>query len=149
MPELKSVAKLAALENIIHFDFSPPGGELAITSRTRVEFWSTSNWKRTHVVTNFTGANFTRAFYASDGRGIWLTKDALMAGLHDARTLEPLLLLPTGTLPLALSADGRQLAVGVDARRIQVWDLDKVRARFRELGLDWESIPVPAVGASH
>jgi hypothetical protein len=54
-------------------------------------------------------------------------------------------LLPTGTLPLALSADGRRLAVSVDARRLQVWDLDEVRARFRELGLDWESPRVSAV----
>jgi hypothetical protein len=149
MPELKSVAKLAALGNILRFDFSPSGAELAITSRTRVEFWSTSDWKRTHVVTNFTGANFTGALYTPDGRGIWLTKDALTAGLHDARTLEPLMLLPAGTLPLALSADGRQLAVSVDARRLQVWDLDKVHARLRELGLDWESIPVPTIRPSH
>jgi WD40 repeat protein len=149
MPGLKRVAKLAALEDIIHFDFSPSGDELAITSRTRVEFWNTSNWKRTHVVTNFTGANFTGALYTPDGRGIWLTKDALTAGLYDVRTLEPLVLLPTGTLPLALSADGRQLAVSVDARRLQVWDLDKVRARFRELGLDWEGTQAPAASATH
>jgi hypothetical protein len=148
MPELKSVAKLAALGNIIDFDFSPSGAELAITSRTKVEFWSTSNWKRTHIVTNFTGANFTRALYAPDGRGIWLTKDALTAGLYETHTLQPLLLLPADTLPLALSVDGRQLAVSVDARRLQIWDLDKVRARFRKLGIDWESIPLPAAPAS-
>jgi hypothetical protein len=48
-----------------------------------------------------------------------------------------LLLLPTGTVPLALSPDGGHLAVSVDARRLQVWDIAEVRARLRELGLDW------------
>jgi serine/threonine protein kinase/WD40 repeat protein len=146
IPGLGRVAKLAARENILDFDFSPSGNELAIASRTRVEFWSTSDWKRTRVVTNF--MNFMGALYAPDGRGIWVTKDSLTAGLYDARTLEPLVLLPIGTLPMAVSADGRQLAVSVDARRLQVWNLDEVRARFRELGLDWESTQAPALTAS-
>jgi fructose-1,6-bisphosphatase/inositol monophosphatase family enzyme len=41
-------------------------------------------------------------------------------------------------LPLAISADGRHLAVSVEAQRVQVWDLAALRLRLRELGLDWE-----------
>jgi hypothetical protein len=66
-----------------------------------------------------------------------VAKDQRSAGLYDARTLEPLLLLPTGTLPLALSQNGRYLAASLDARYLQVWDLTEVRQKFRELGLDW------------
>ena len=70
-------------------------------------------------------------------RSIWLTKDYRRAGLYDAKSIEPLLLLPPDTLPLALSADGRFLAASVDRRRLQLWDLARVRQRLSELGLDW------------
>jgi fructose-1,6-bisphosphatase/inositol monophosphatase family enzyme len=40
-------------------------------------------------------------------------------------------------LPLAVSADGRYLAVSVEAQRLQVWDLAALREQFRALGLDW------------
>jgi len=48
-----------------------------------------------------------------------------------------LLLLPQGMLPLALSPDGRQLAVSVDARRLEVWEMSQVRSQLRRLGLEW------------
>jgi WD40 repeat protein len=81
--------------------------------------------------------NFTDILYSPDGHSFWLTKDYNTAGLYDADTLQPLLPLPNGTLPLAVSPDGRRLAVSVDMRRLQVWDLAEVRERLRELGLDW------------
>ena len=45
--------------------------------------------------------------------------------------------LPVGTLPLAVSADARQLAVSVDMRHLQVWDLEEVDKQLHELGLNW------------
>jgi hypothetical protein len=51
--------------------------------------------------------------------------------------MEPLLLLPSGMVPLALSHDGRHLALSVDAWRIQVWDLNAVLKEFQNLGIDW------------
>jgi hypothetical protein len=68
---------------------------------------------------------------------VWLTRDQRTAGLYEARTLKPLLMLPIGTLPLALSADGRRLAVSVDMRRLQVWDVPALRAELAKLGLNW------------
>ena len=56
---------------------------------------------------------------------------------NNTRTIEPLLLLPKGMLPLALSPDGRHLAVSVDARRLQVWDLSEIRKKLHTFGLDW------------
>ena len=70
-----------------------------------------------------------------------LSKDFGAAGLYDARTAGLLLPLPPNTRPLALSPDGRQLAVTVQERHVQVWDLAEVRLRLRELGLDWASTP--------
>jgi hypothetical protein len=40
-------------------------------------------------------------------------------------------------MPLAISPNGQYLAVAVDARRVQLWDMDEVVERLRELGLDW------------
>src|SRR5438132_13983824 len=133
LPDLERVAKLAQPASFGDFQFSPRGDEVAITSsRAGVEFWSTTTWQRTRALTNF-----RRLLYTPDARGLWLTKDQRTAGLYDARTLEPLLLLPTGMLPLALSPDGQRVAVSVDAQRLQVWDLAALRKQFRELGLDW------------
>jgi WD40 repeat protein len=132
LPSLKRVAKLTHPNNISDFEFSPGGDEVAIFSRMAVELWSTATWERTRLLTNFTGP----FLYAPDGRSLWLTRDRA-SGLYDARTLEPLLLLPTGMLPLAVSSDGRHLAVSVGGQRLQAWDLAALRQQFRELGLDW------------
>lgn len=133
LPGLERVAKLNHPANIGDAMFSPLGDEVAVSSgRGGVEFWSTQTWERTRVLTNF-----IRLLYAPDGRTWWLTKDLRTAGLYDPHTLEPKLMLPTGMLPLACSPDGRQIAVSVDARRLQVWDLTALRAAFKELGLDW------------
>jgi hypothetical protein len=133
LPGLERVAKLTHPVNFSGFEFSPSGDEVAImSSRAGVEFWSTTNWQRTRMLTNF-----NRVLYAPDGRALWLVKSERTAGLYDARTLEPLLLLPTGMLPLAVSADGQRVAVSVDAQRLQLWDLAALRRQLRKLGMDW------------
>jgi WD40 repeat protein len=133
MPGLELVAKLTNAAPFDEFTFSPLGDEVAISStRAGLEFWSTASWQRTRALTNF-----IRLLYPADGRFLWLSKDLRSAGLYNARTLEPLLLLPKDMLPLALSPDGRRLAVSVDAQRLQVWDLEALRKEFQKLGLDW------------
>ena len=136
LPGLEPVARLTrlpALGTINFFEFSPAGDEVSLYSSRGVELWSTATWERTRVLTNF-----SRPFlYAPDGRGLWLTTGLREAGLYDARTLEPRLLLPTGMLPLAVTRDGRHLAVSIDGQRLQVWDMAALREQFRQLGLDW------------
>ena len=144
LPSLERVAKLTHSTNIFYFEFSPRGDEVALYSGRGVSFWNTTNWQRTRLLTNF-----SRPFlYAPDGRSFWLTKELRMAGLYDSRTLEPRLVLPTGMTPLAVSADGRQLAVSVDAHRLQVWDLAEVRKQLRVLGLDWSEGDSDSAGGS-
>jgi WD40 repeat protein len=135
LPQLEEVAKLTHPVSFGEFQFSPRGEEVAIGSlhgRMLVTFWNTTTWQRTRTLTNF-----CRALYTPDARALWLHKDWHSAGLYDARTIEPLLLLPKGMLPLALSPDGRHLAVSVDARRLQVWDLSEIRKQLHTFGLDW------------
>lgn len=137
LPGLEQVARLRHPAGISDFQFSPLGNEVAIGSSWGLEFWSTSTWERTRALTNAA----RHVIYASDARTLWLTRDLRSAGLFDARTLEPRLVLPTGMIPLALSADGRQLAVRMDGQRLQVWDLAEIRRQLRELGLDWAETP--------
>jgi WD40 repeat protein len=132
LPGFERVAKITNEARISLFEFSPESDEIAIASRGGVEFWSTRSWQRTRHLTNFTGV-----LYSPDTRTLWLYTKFRAAGLHDARTAEPLLPLPAGTLPLALTSDGRYLAVSVDQRHMQVWDLAEVRKQLRHIGLDW------------
>ena len=132
LPGFERVARLTNAAAISQFEFSPAGEEVAVSTRRGIEFWSTTTWQRTRHLTNYTGL-----LYSPDGRTFWLSTDYRTARLHDAHTAEPLLPLPPNTLPLALSSDGRYLAVSVDLRRVQVWDLAEVRRRLGDLGLDW------------
>ena len=137
LPKLERVAVLTNQARITGFSFSPSGGELAVVSRGHLEFRSTKTWERTRDASGFVGIPYVGALFHGDGRALWLATKLRTAGLYDAQTLEPLLPLPVGTIPLAVSPDGRRLAVSVDARRLQVWDLARVREQLRELGLDW------------
>jgi eukaryotic-like serine/threonine-protein kinase len=146
LPGLDEVANLGAADSINWFQFSGHGNELTIASRQQVDFWNTTSWERKRTLPNFMGM-----FFTPDGNNLWLIRDFRTAGLYDARTLELLLPLPLGTVPLALSQDGQRLAVSIDRRRLQLWDLNAVHRVFRELGLDWEqeskelpSSPAPA-----
>jgi hypothetical protein len=105
-----------------------------------VTFLNTNDWQpqRTFPVSlDGTTQGILKWTFMPDGSEFWLAEDARNAALHDTHTFETLLPLPAGTLPLAVSPDGRHLAVSVDARRLQVWDLSEVRHQLRALGLDW------------
>jgi WD40 repeat protein len=134
LPQIEPVAMLTSKDLIRSFSFDPLTGALAVSSRAGVQFWSTNTWTLTRVLTNF-----GNILFSPDGSTWWLTRDLRTAGLYDAKTLEVLLPLPTGTLPLRVSPDGQHLAVSVDSRRLQLWDLHQLRTQLRELGVDWAS----------
>jgi len=58
----------------------------------------------------FIGSVHLGMLYHPDGRSVWLLQNYRSAGLYQADSFAPLLLLPSGTLPLALDQDGRHLA---------------------------------------
>jgi len=132
LANLERVAVLTNASNVGTFQFSPACDELAVSCRLGVEFWSTAGWQRTRTITNL-----NNQLYSPDGRTMWLTQALRAGALHDVRTFEQLMPLPVGTYPLAVSPDGRRLAVSVDLRRLQVWDLKAVREQLGQLGLDW------------
>jgi WD40 repeat protein len=132
MPGLSEVASLTNRANVGSFDFSPKGNEMAVTTSKGVEIWNTATWQRTGALTNFISL-----LYAPDGKGLWMAHDSRSAGLYDAQTMQMLLPLPIGTLPLAVSPDGRYLAASVDLRPLQVWDLFEMQGHLKDLGLNW------------
>jgi len=105
---------------------------LAVGCQKGVDVWTTRDWK---LARRF--PNFIELLHTPEPDRVWLTQDYRTAGLYDAATLKLLLPLATGTLPIALSDDGRWLATSVDARRLQVWDLAKTTEQLRKLNFDW------------
>ena len=116
--------------------FSPKGDTLAVVTIMDLCLWDTRTWqkKRTRPAT---ADHFARVDYSADGQILIFSENARSAALLDANTLEALLPLPLWTHPVTLTADNSRLAVLVEGRRVQVWDLAAVRTRFRELGIDW------------
>src|SRR6185503_21018826 len=141
MPDLARVTVVTNRTRISGFTFSPSGRELVVVSRGQMEIRSTTTWEHLREMTNVLGISYVGTLYQPDERALRLASNQRAAGLYDARTFQELLPLPDGTLPMALSADGRHLAVSVDARRLQIWDLASMRTHLRKLGLDWADSP--------
>lgn len=137
LPELTQVATLTNRAAISGFQFSPSEDVVAVASRGQVEFWSTRTWEPTRVLTNFAGIPHVGVLAQPDGTGWWLAANQRFACLHDPRTLEPRLPLPSAMAPLAVSPDGRFLAAAADSRRLEVWDLARLREQLGSLGLEY------------
>jgi hypothetical protein len=116
--------------------FAPHGDELTVINRRGIEEWDTTTWQLRRRQPGFPVSE-AYVIYTPDGSGLWQLPTFHDASLYDRQSLEPILPLPANVLPLALSSDGRRLAVSVDDRRVQVWDLVELRKHFQELGLDW------------
>ncbi len=132
LPELQSVTQLWHQASINGFKFSPRGTDVAAYSQQYVTLWSMKTWQRTRSLTNYSGI-----FYSPDAPTCWLTRENRTTQLFDEQTLTPLLPLPNGTVPLSLSHDGRWMAASHDGQYLQLWDLNELRKRLQELGLDW------------
>jgi WD40 repeat protein len=136
LPDLERAANLVTEDYIGHVSFSPRDDELLVVNRSGLEWWDTTTWQRKRIQAERPTAE-PYVFYTPDGTGLWKITNYRDSGLYDSRTLDSVLPLPRNVVPLALSANGEQLAVGVDDQRVQVWNLAELRGHFRALGLDW------------
>lgn len=137
LPAVEELARLHTSGLVGGVWFSPAGDELTVINRGGLEQWDTGSWRLKRRVPGSPVSN-AYVLYAPDGRGLWRVTNFRDTAFCAADTLEPLLPLPANVVPMALSSDGCQLAVSVDDQRAQVWDLPKLRAHLRELGLDWQ-----------
>jgi WD40 repeat protein len=138
LPAMEPVTTLSLGARLWTFAFAPPGGELAVGTGAGLEFFDTTTWQPTRRLA-LASERLSKILYAPDGRTFWHASDGRTAALRDTRTLEPLLPLPENSLPLALSADGRKLAVTVDGTSVQILDLPEIRQALGELGADWST----------
>jgi WD40 repeat protein len=132
LPGFEFVTTLTSPGRIANFAFSPSGGQLALNSYSGVELYETSRWTRFKTLPDYIALLPT-----PDGKNCFLTTDYRTSALHDAGSLAEILPLPPGTLPLALSGDGRYLAATFDSCHLQLWDLSDVRGPLAQLGLTW------------
>jgi WD40 repeat protein len=136
LPVMEEVATLQTSNFVSSVTFSPTADEILVINRSGVEWFDTATWQCTRRQPG-TPVSGSYAFYTPDGKGIWMVTHFRNAALLDRRTLEPILPLPNAFLPLALSPDGRHLAVSVEDRRVQLWDMDALRGELAKLDLDW------------
>jgi WD40 repeat protein len=137
LPELTTEGWLTNGAPVRALAFAPDGFTMAVLTATNLGLWDLAS-RRITLSRPVEAGRFANLKYGPDGRFLMIVESIRSGALLDARTLEPLLPLPIWTHPLALSADNRYLAVDVESRRVQVWELADVRARLRSLGVDWK-----------
>jgi tetratricopeptide (TPR) repeat protein len=132
-----------------HPRFSPDGKWLVTAPGQKPEyvFWLVGSWTPGFKLPHETG-------YAP----LALSPDASLVAftfnwwegvrLVDYASGRPLATLttpyPVCVVSLAISRDGRHLAVGTAHAMIQLWDLRAIRRKLSEIGLDWDLSPYPA-----
>jgi WD40 repeat protein len=136
----------ARLAGVVHsLAFYPDGRRLTfISAGGDAEVWDALTAQRTFAFGRgqLAGANALGVIALSPD-GAWLATQSagsLAVAVWDTARGEHLLTLPAerGTVwPLSWSPDGARLAVGRSDGGLVVWDLVRVRAQLRELGLDW------------
>ena len=138
LPEVLQVARLLTSNLVARVRFSPTSDELLVINRGGIEQWDTTTWqlKRRDPVSPVADGY---VLYTPDGTAFWRATNFRDTALCARKDFEPILPLPSNLMPLALSCDGQHLAVSVDDRRVQVWDLVEVQKQFRALGLDWQA----------
>src|SRR6185503_1908529 len=136
LPAVEQVARVVTSNLVGFVTFSPASDEMLVLNRGGAEWFDTTTWRCTRRQPG-APVSGSYAFYTPDGKGIWMVTHFRNAALLDRSTLEPLLPLPSDVLPLALSPDARQLAVSVQAHRVELWDLAAFRQELAKLDLDW------------
>src|SRR5262249_11621712 len=59
LPGIVPVTTLRSEANSGAVEFSPAGNQMAVSSRKGIEFWTTNDWTRTTVLTNFSNILFS------------------------------------------------------------------------------------------
>jgi serine/threonine protein kinase/WD40 repeat protein/tetratricopeptide (TPR) repeat protein len=141
----RDVAFLASTSGGHHVQFSPDGKWLT-TSGGALRLWNTSNWQELRLerpigaLPAFTQDGSIVAAALAQGSG-WIGLFNVATGKEIARLEDP---HGNGVAFLRFSHDGGILAA-VNKRGfvVQRWDLRVIRSQLAEIGLDWDSPPLP------
>jgi serine/threonine protein kinase/WD40 repeat protein len=146
----RQVAALPASESA-GVGFTPDGSRLLVLeSEGAYRIYRVPDWQLT-AERHDPDTGFTRGLRAAfhpDGRTMAHTQDRVNLRLVDLETGGELCVLPVpesqNLAAYQFSPDGRHLAAVTVRGVVQLWDLHSLRARLRELGLDWTPPQTPA-----
>jgi serine/threonine protein kinase/WD40 repeat protein len=132
---------------IVSVAFSPDGRWLVTSTEDEFALWEAGSWKLKRQILRAPGdGNLGRMAFSADGRVLALTTARDLVQLVDPATgrLFAKLQAPTSDQLgwLCFSPDGSELVVvsfiRKDQKLLRVWDLRRIRARLKEIGLDWD-----------
>ena len=121
--------------------FSPDGKTMVMATKDGYDLWTPGDWDE--PTANFDGRGGPMTFHP-DGDFLICPLSLRTIGLVDLGSLEVLAKLrlplstPTNLADLAISPDGRYLAVATQQRDIFVWDLLLMRKELSTMNLNWE-----------
>jgi WD40 repeat protein len=121
--------------------FTPDSRRLAVGGSAEIRFHEVGTWRLLHSIPRRppSGQPAPIAFTRDSRLGAVPLTDVVI--LLDPDTGEEIGVLPAPQHALAWSAfspDDRFLAVASVDHHVLLWDLEKLRRRLREIGLDWE-----------
>ncbi|HEY0867393.1 MAG TPA: AAA-like domain-containing protein, partial [Fimbriimonas sp.] len=121
--------------------FSPDGRWLVTGSPIEYRFWRVGTWQAGKRIVRAAGTNRAGLIsFSRDGKLMAVTYDQNRVLLIDSASGSSLatfeIPFPSDISGLFLSPDGASLLVGSEVNFF--WDVRRIRARLRELGLDWK-----------
>ena len=110
-------------------------------------FWKVGTWERGPSIPLERTTSPSQLAFSDDGRMLVVLRTMTELLLLDPRDLRELARLqsrePMILSRLRFSPDGSLLVAGTAAGYIHVWDLRRIRARLKDMHLDWD---LPAIG---
>lgn len=125
---------------------SPDGRVLAIGSDTEYQFYEMHTWRPLHSIQRGQRLNTCNPVcFSPDGRLIALNYSREEVRLYDASSYELLAAIVNRqqTVHSFCQESRRLIVTELDGglQRLRIWDLDLVRKRLSEMGLDWADQP--------
>jgi WD40 repeat protein/Flp pilus assembly protein TadD len=127
--------------------FSPDGRWLVIGTFEKYEFHQLDRdrWRSIRSVPRTKGAAAAGLVaFTRDARMVALADSVRSVRLLDTQEWQELATISTPDSEeltwLGFSRDGSRLAAGAKDGAIQLWDLRRIRARLRDMGLDWDPL---------
>ncbi len=123
--------------------FSRDGRWLAVSNGHENSLWEVASWKRVSRIDKTVADGFAEPIaFSADGRLLAFPFSRRIVEIVDPKSLQPIVRLRAqrlGSLNLAcgFSPSGQHFSHGNDDG-IHTWDMELLRERLKEFGLDWE-----------